>query len=638
MIFLNSAGKRLIFGPFELDTRERRLARDGVPVAVQPKVFDFIALLAENAGRLMTRAELMSELWPGVVVTEAAVSRCVRQARATLDDCASQPEFIETVPKAGFRFIAEVRRAGATPRHTTLSSRIVSGGLLVLVVGAATFWSISHQPSPEPMEEMLPDVAAINSEREYRLGQDALELRSRESIKLAKDHFERALERNPRHAPAIAGLANAMFLLERFSITPDTARQIRNLAERALEIDPGLAGGQRVLGLLAYNVDDDPAEAERRLRRAIELDAGDIESYVTLSTVVQDQGRLKEAIDLKRTGLAQRPTHVVLTGNLALSFVQAGRYEEAMELIQSMGEMRGAGPGMVYPHSQVLQVSGRQAEDVMVLLGAVEQQWLYPYNLPELVERLVRMGRKDLAHALLDASLYWCDETGPLPQLFALALWTMDPGGNRLATMVATQDGIAPAAWITRWSGLVAAHRGQWSSTVELLRSLYPSAQSVRMRRGSILSSAIDAHYLALALQRTGRESEALIYIDHVARVVSQLRDAGFTGGYNLTLVEARGLALKGMAAEAIQRLDTALDAGWSGHELDSPFWDGLRSRPEFSGLRRKATANLARWQAQLDAAHIEERVSGVVAQLRKSADPECVSGMATQASTVAAG
>lgn len=96
------------FGEFELSLARRLLLRAGEPVELQPKVFECIAFLLVNRGRVVDKAELLDAVWPRQVVTEAALSRCVMKARRALDDEAESPRVILTVHGRGYRFIAPV--------------------------------------------------------------------------------------------------------------------------------------------------------------------------------------------------------------------------------------------------------------------------------------------------------------------------------------------------------------------------------------------------------------------------------------------------------------------------------------------------------------------------------------------------
>src|SRR5262247_455735 len=99
----------LTFGPFELDDRRFELRRAGEPVAVQPKVLDFIMYLAKTRDRLVSKEEIFAAVWDGVVVTEASLSKAVSEARRVLHDSASDPRIIRTVHGKGFRFVVDAR-------------------------------------------------------------------------------------------------------------------------------------------------------------------------------------------------------------------------------------------------------------------------------------------------------------------------------------------------------------------------------------------------------------------------------------------------------------------------------------------------------------------------------------------------
>ena len=108
------------FGRFTLIPTEKRLLCGEDEIALAPKVFDTLVLLVENPGRLIRKDELLRTLWPDTVVEEVGLSHNVSQLRKVLGDRAEDPEFIETVPKLGYRFIAPVRVLGeSAPRPTS---------------------------------------------------------------------------------------------------------------------------------------------------------------------------------------------------------------------------------------------------------------------------------------------------------------------------------------------------------------------------------------------------------------------------------------------------------------------------------------------------------------------------------------
>src|SRR5256714_1445872 len=96
------------FDNFYLDAANRRLLRDGQPLALNSKYFDVLLLLVSRGGQLVEKASLFEEVWDGVFVTDAALTQCIKDIRRQLGDDASNPRYIKTVPKHGYIFIGNV--------------------------------------------------------------------------------------------------------------------------------------------------------------------------------------------------------------------------------------------------------------------------------------------------------------------------------------------------------------------------------------------------------------------------------------------------------------------------------------------------------------------------------------------------
>jgi DNA-binding winged helix-turn-helix (wHTH) protein len=111
---------RLLFGSCVLDRPSARLWRAGRNVPLTPKAYAVLVYLAEHAGRLVTKQELLDAAWTDVFVGDAALKVCIPEIRKALDDDAQRPQYIETAHRRGYRFIADVsvaapqldRRAG----------------------------------------------------------------------------------------------------------------------------------------------------------------------------------------------------------------------------------------------------------------------------------------------------------------------------------------------------------------------------------------------------------------------------------------------------------------------------------------------------------------------------------------------
>lgn len=103
------------FGEFEFDSTRGVLCRGGVVLKLQPQPFRVLQILLDRAPRIVTREELGEYIWGSEVHVdlEQSINFCVRQIRSILNDSASSPRFIDTLPKQGYRFIAEVVRNGS---------------------------------------------------------------------------------------------------------------------------------------------------------------------------------------------------------------------------------------------------------------------------------------------------------------------------------------------------------------------------------------------------------------------------------------------------------------------------------------------------------------------------------------------
>jgi DNA-binding winged helix-turn-helix (wHTH) protein/TolB-like protein len=97
------------FGRFRLDTTERVLRRDQDLVPLTPKVFDILLVLVERGGHVVEKDDLMKRVWPDTYVEEGNLTQSVSLLRKALGEAPGGPQFIETISRRGYRFVAEVR-------------------------------------------------------------------------------------------------------------------------------------------------------------------------------------------------------------------------------------------------------------------------------------------------------------------------------------------------------------------------------------------------------------------------------------------------------------------------------------------------------------------------------------------------
>src|SRR6186997_2274361 len=149
------------FEGFSLDEPNRQLLGSDGPVELNGRYFDALALLVREQGRLVPKTRFLDEIWRGVPVTDEALTQCIKTLRRQLGDDAARPQFIETVPKHGYRFIAPVEAVdgsailAARPRQPTQDWRhflllgaggTIGGGIAGLIGGIFYGFAGASQP------------------------------------------------------------------------------------------------------------------------------------------------------------------------------------------------------------------------------------------------------------------------------------------------------------------------------------------------------------------------------------------------------------------------------------------------------------------------------------------------------------
>jgi len=105
-----SSKKVVRFGPFEADFRTMELRKHGMNLKLVGQPFEVLAMLLERPGQLVTREELLARLWPTDTFVDFGhgLNAAVNKLRDALNDSAEKPNYVETLPRRGYRFISEV--------------------------------------------------------------------------------------------------------------------------------------------------------------------------------------------------------------------------------------------------------------------------------------------------------------------------------------------------------------------------------------------------------------------------------------------------------------------------------------------------------------------------------------------------
>src|SRR5580700_2071862 len=155
-----SQGCKYRFGPFELRVQKRELYKHGLKLKLRPQGYQVLALLLEHAGACVTREELQKRVWPSntFVDFENGVNSAIKQLRASLNDSAAEPRYIETLPKLGYRMIAPVEYEADAPGARATAAEEESGGAKVVGEAAAP---IAARPAHSRKQQWMAAVCVL---------------------------------------------------------------------------------------------------------------------------------------------------------------------------------------------------------------------------------------------------------------------------------------------------------------------------------------------------------------------------------------------------------------------------------------------------------------------------------------------
>jgi len=412
------------FGPFVLDPAERRLTRDGRGVAVPGKAWQILLMLAEAGGHLVSHQTLRAKLWPNVVVEERTLTVHVSTLRKALDD-GSPSDFIETVPRAGYRLAVPVRvlsepipAPSTANRRPVLAVRSFAAGDLAgddayLGIGIADAVSVALGALPGFTVSPVNAVADLTVARALGVGHllEGMVQLSDERISVSarlidvasgrtqsSERFEQPQVNGAALQDAIAtwvasslpqpsavhGLhsyrprtAEAYFLQlqARAHLKPFTRLPLMKaltLFEQALALDPdyamahaGLASTYLLMASTAMlrplQVDEAIPLARQAAERALALDEGLAEAWAALGRIKMEQARQLD------------PRQVETLQHMAIVYWMAGESERALAAVDESLAVDPASSRARYGRVMILDQLGRHDEAMAERLATLRR-------------------------------------------------------------------------------------------------------------------------------------------------------------------------------------------------------------------------------------------------------------------------
>jgi len=283
----NQTGQEFRFAGFQLSPSERLLKRDGAPVPLTAKTLDMLLCLVSNAGRLVSKDELMEAVWPGTFVAEANLTNAIVSLRKVMGR-----ESIRTVSKYGYRFEVPV--------------------------------------------EGEPGISSAT----YELFSRAKELtahRSLESVVAARELYWLCLAGDPAFAPAWAWLGRNCALLAKISDKGgDTELKLAHAAmKRAFAIEPDLACAHQFYTTIQTDTGE-ALEAMERLQARLRRHPAEPETFAGLVQALRFCGLLEESLQMHRKAVDLDP---IVQTSVPHTYFLRGEFHATIESYSGRGAL-----------------------------------------------------------------------------------------------------------------------------------------------------------------------------------------------------------------------------------------------------------------------------------------------------------
>ncbi|MEO8500564.1 MAG: winged helix-turn-helix domain-containing protein [Vicinamibacteria bacterium] len=356
-------------GPFTLDTRTLLLLREEDIVKVPMKTVEVLLVLLERRGEIVTKDELLKAAWPDSIVEEANLTVHVALLRKTLG--ATAP--IETIPKRGYRLLADALPTAASPGERQTREAVLRGRY---------FWNKFTRSSLESASVAFEQALSTDSNSgdghsglcDTRLLQGLFGFNpDREVFSVARVHGEKSVKATPLSADAQASFAFAG-LFDRFDFAGAGAALARARALAPARVEPHLWSA------LFHALHGDTLAALASAKEATALDPISLKAVVGsgfhlyLSQQYQpDTGPLLQALELE-------PEFAVAHWALGLAFDQLGRFEQAEAAHRSAVLYSGRSPTMESNLARSLALAGKRVE-ASALLRKLRGEGLASYRV-----------------------------------------------------------------------------------------------------------------------------------------------------------------------------------------------------------------------------------------------------------------
>ncbi len=323
----------LAFDGYVLVPSTRQLLRDGKSIPLAPKAYELLAILMAQDGSAVSREALYDELWPDGFVEDGNLTQNIYVLRRTLDPAGNGRAIIQTLPRHGYRFAAEIHavdgmKQGSTKHAGRVWWSTAVAAILVFVV------TVIGGSTAQRSSLALPADASIA----YALGMYHFNMRTSSEMRRALVSFGESIRDAPYSALGYGGMA-AVYAIEAQDYE-DGSRAAENYIrlaqyyrDEALKRDPNSAEAHRVSAFLAYQFFRNNAEADREFHLALAVKPDDAETHHWHASFLFAQGKIGAATSEWELAHRLEPTSEVFSRWLGVAYVYDRRPNDAIRVL-----------------------------------------------------------------------------------------------------------------------------------------------------------------------------------------------------------------------------------------------------------------------------------------------------------------
>jgi DNA-binding winged helix-turn-helix (wHTH) protein/Tfp pilus assembly protein PilF len=415
---------------------EHILLRGDASVPLAPKAYDLLLALVRRHGQLVSRDDLMREIWPDSFVEEINLTVNISLLRKTLGEQPDGRQYIATIPKRGYRFEAAVSEfpqppeskeapaAAERPSFSVIQDLEVTtqsgnlrwryAGLVALAIAMLVAVVLGrHFAMRKLAQDPVPGTAASRLTENshaldlYNQARSLWSRRSMESVQQSVELFQQAIDADPNFAAAYAGLADAYITAGSYGnsfLPPRVALpKAEDAVSKALALDENSAEAHTSLAYIKLTYDWDWTGAEAEFKRALALNPNYANAHHWYSHELMAEGRVQESHEQSEQALALDPTDRVMNEHMAWHHFMAREYGRAIPQAMKAIELD---PDFVQAHRVLgLTYSGRSAEACAEFKKGIDLSHGDPVAQAYLARCYALSHRTGEAHQILDALL-----------------------------------------------------------------------------------------------------------------------------------------------------------------------------------------------------------------------------------------